>query len=79
MSPQDHRSDTERLAVIESIVTRMDRRLFGVDESMGELGQLDFRLTKLENWRWWLIGIGVGLGVGGGVGLAKILEALNGK
>ena len=68
-------SDSNKLAVIESIVIRMDRRLFGVDGSMGEMDHLDARVTKLENWRWWLIGIGIGIGVGGGLGLSKMLEA----
>ena len=64
-------TDSERLAVIESTVGRIEKRLFGTDGDRGEIGHLDYRITKLENWRWWVVGIAVGLGVAvGGAGRA---------
>ncbi len=68
------RTDSERLAVIESIVMRMDRRLFGRDGDMGEVDRLDVRVTALENWRWWLVGIAVGMGFAGGAGVVHFLR-----
>ena len=77
------RTDSERIAVIEEIVVRMEksterfeRRLFGNSDSgeLGEINHLDARITKLENWRWWVVGIAVGLGfTAGGFG-HKVIE-----
>lgn len=78
------RTDSERIAVIEEVILRMEKsnarfehRLFGRDgEEMGEINHLDARITRLENWRWWLLGLAVGIGiVAGGYGHA-IAEAL---
>lgn len=69
-------ADSERLAVIESIVTNLSHRLIGMDGNGGELDSLHRRIGKLENWRWWVVGIAVGLGVAlGGAGKA-LAEAL---
>ena len=65
----DARTDGERLAVIESIVVKLEPRLFGGDGEGGAFARLekrlmglDKRVTKLENWRWWVMGIAVGVG-----------------
>lgn len=70
-------TDSDRLAVIESIVTRMDLHLFGDDGQGGKLNSFENRITKLENWRWWVVGIAVGLGMAlGGVGQKLIAAVL---
>lgn len=60
---------------MEKSSERFERRLFGRDgEEMGEINHLDARITKLENWRLWVVGIAVGLGfIAGGFG-HKIVE-----
>lgn len=64
-------TDSERLAVIERVVTLLSDRLVGTDGNGGELDSLHRRVGKLENWRWWVVGIAVGLGIAlGGVGKA---------
>jgi hypothetical protein len=75
------RSDSERIAYIEATVMNIEKRLFGNGQP-GEIDQLHERLNghgkrlaKMENWKWWLLGIGLGIGLGSGVGIVKILEA----
>ena len=70
------RTDSERLVAIETTVRRIDLNLFGADGNEGKLGSLDSRVSKLENWRWWVMGIAVGSGaiIGGLVG--KVLAAV---
>jgi len=64
------KTDSERLAVIEETVVDMKKRLFGNGQP-GELSSVKSRLSKLENWRWWVMGIAVGCGVVvGGAGRA---------
>lgn len=58
-----NRTDGERLAVIETTVLDIKVRLFGGDGQAGELSSLRDRVAKLENWRWYVVGIGVGAGV----------------
>ena len=79
------RTDSERIAVIEEIVVRLEksterfeRRLFGNSDSgeLGEINHLDARITKLENWRWWVVGIAVGLGFAGGGTIMHIIESV---
>lgn len=78
------RSDSQKLASIEALLESMDHRLFGngqpgeIDRLHGKIGKVDARVTKLENWRWWVVGIGVGLGVATGAGLRSIAEHLIG-
>lgn len=57
-----NRTDSERIAAIEAIVTRMDKQLFGNGQP-GEINILhagliamDKRIDTLDNWRWWVIG-----------------------
>ncbi len=73
-----NRSDSERLMAIETTVRDIKARLFGDDGEGGRLGSYEERITKLENWRWWVVGIAVGLGMAvGGAGkqlLAAILK-----
>jgi len=70
------RTDSERIAVIEEVVMRMDRRLFGRDGDMGEIQHLDSRITKLENWRWWVVGMALGLGFAAGGFGKQLIETL---
>lgn len=69
-------TDGERLASIETTVKDIKERLFGEDQSNGVIGDLDTRLTKLENWRWWVVGMALGLGVAAGHSLTHFLEVL---
>jgi len=45
------RSDRERLAAIEAIVSRMEQRLLGNGQP-GEIDKLKHRVTRLESWFW---------------------------
>lgn len=56
-------SDSERLAVVEEVVLRIERRLFGGDGRPGELSELERRISTLERWHLKLIGGMVALGV----------------
>lgn len=58
-------TDSQRLAVIERIVTDMRDRLFGDDVDEGEIGHLKARVAKLEQWRWWIVGVAAAPAVGG--------------
>lgn len=69
------KSDSDRLAVIEHVVTQLQLRLLGEDGNRGIIDELDVRLTILENLKGRLIGIGIGLGVAGGVGIRAIWDA----
>jgi hypothetical protein len=66
------KTDSERLVAIETTVRRIDLNLFGADGNEGKLGIFDKRITKLENWRWWVMGVAVGAGgiIGGLIGKA---------
>lgn len=79
----NQRSDSERLAVIESTVERIDLNLFGPDGQGGifstldrRLNSVDRRVSKLENWRSWVIGVSMGVGVVLGGLIQKFLTAL---
>lgn len=71
-----------RLAVIETTVIEIKHRLLG----NGQPGEIQLihervnghgrRLSKLENWRWWVVGIAVGLGFAGGGTIMHIIESL---
>jgi len=76
------KSDSERLAVIESMVTALVKRLLGNGQP-GEIEQLATRidghgkrLSSLENWRGWVIGLVVGAAVASGFGLSRLLETI---
>ncbi len=76
MTPQQHldgRTDSQKLAVIEDAVARIELRLFGRDGNRGIVDELDIRITKLENWRWWVVGIAIGLGAASGAGLSHLM------
>jgi hypothetical protein len=45
------KSDRERLATIEVIVSRMEQRLLGNGQP-GEIDKLKHRVTSLESWFW---------------------------
>jgi hypothetical protein len=45
------KSDRERLAAIEAIVSRMEQRLLGNGQP-GEIDKLKNRITRLESWFW---------------------------
>jgi hypothetical protein len=68
-------SDSDRLAVIERVVLDMEKRLFGNGQP-GVIDQLNKRVLSLENFRWWVLGLGVGTGVACGFGISKMLEAM---
>lgn len=68
------RTDSQKLAVVEETVVRMEHRLFGRDGDRGVINELDIRITKLENWRWWVVGIAVGLGAASGMGIAHFIK-----
>lgn len=74
------RTDTERLAVIEEIVSDIKHRLFGngqpgeLEFLHGRVSKVDVRVDRLENWQWWVMGIGLGVGVAGGAVGVKVLE-----
>jgi hypothetical protein len=77
-----NRTDSERIASIETSVVNIEKRLFGNGQP-GDIGMIHERITlqgkriaKLENWRWWVVGVAVGAGVVGGAGLHKIVEAI---
>ena len=71
-----------RLAVIETTVLEIKHRLLG----NGQPGEIQLihervngqgrRLSKLENWRWWVVGIAVGLGFAGGGTIMHIIESV---
>jgi anti-sigma-K factor RskA len=71
----------DRLAALESsvhvlteVVSRVEHRLFGNGQP-GELSALKSRITKLENWRWYVCGIAVGLGAfAGWIGRGVLLK-----
>lgn len=77
-----NRTDSERIVAIETTVTDIKHRLLG----NGQPGEIDHlherinahgrRISKIENWRWWLMGIGLGIGMAGGASVAKLLETL---
>lgn len=50
------RTDNERLAVIEDRVDMIYKNLFGADGEQGKLGAYNHRITKLENWRFYMLG-----------------------
>lgn len=76
------RTDSEQItaiaaevAVIKSTVISLDKRLFGNGQP-GHIESIYKRLAKLENWRWWVVGVAVGAGMfAGGVG-HKLLEKM---
>lgn len=70
------RSDSERLAVIEAILKSINLRLFGRDGDGGVIEHLDKRVAKLENWRWWVIGIAIGAGAATGGLASHVIEAI---
>jgi hypothetical protein len=78
---QQHRSDSERLASIETTVTDLKHHLMGngqpgqIAQLHGRINEHGKRLASLEKWKWWVMGIGVGIGFGSGIGFMKILEA----
>lgn len=78
------RTDTERLVAIETTVNDIKLRLLGngqpgeIDKLHARINGIGKRVMKLENWRWWVVGIAVGLGVAMGVGLRDISEKLVG-
>ena len=41
-------------------------------ELQRDIDEISKRLQKLENWRWWMMGIGVGLGIA----LAKVVPMM---
>ena len=45
----------ERLAIIETIVLRLEERLFGNGQP-GEIAKIKDRLSKVESWFWRLVG-----------------------
>ena len=53
--PKPGLSKEERLAVIETIVGRMEQRLFGNGQA-GELSHIKGRITRLEQFKWKLLG-----------------------
>jgi hypothetical protein len=65
----------DRLARIETTLEEIKNRIFGGDIDEGEIGHLKARVTKLENWRWWLLGAAAVLAASGGLGrvLAEVL------
>lgn len=54
-------ADSLRLTVIETILTRMDHALFGNGQP-GAIRTMEHRILKLENWRWYVMGIAIGSG-----------------
>ncbi len=54
-------TDSERLAVIESTVMRIETRLFGSDIDEGEIGHLKSRVTSLEHKSWYQTGFAAAL------------------
>ena len=69
------RTDSERLAVVETIVKDLHHTLLGNGQP-GKIEQHERRIAKLENWRWWVLGILFGLGVALGAGGQHIIEAM---
>ena len=70
--PDMNRTDSERLASMETTLDDIKHRLFG-NGRPGHIDGIYNRLSKLENWRWWVVGIAVGAGVVlGGYGHAAI-------
>lgn len=74
MSGSTNENIDARLAVIERTVLDIHRRLYGNGQP-GEIQSLAGRIAALENWKWWLVGVGGGFGAFGGV-LGYILRGL---
>lgn len=66
------KSDSERLASIETTVDNIDKRLFGDDGA----GGMEGRLRALENRLWWILGAAAVLAASGGLGgvIAKAID-----
>lgn len=69
-------TDSERLVRIETMTESLHNRLIGTEGNAGELSHIYGRIAKLENWRWWVMGIAVGGGALAGGALRAIAEAI---
>lgn len=69
-------TDSQRLAVIESIVLDLRIRLFGRDQEAGVIGHLEARVATIEKWQRWIMGIGVGIAFASGMGAKTLLEMM---
>lgn len=69
-------NENTELAVIKEVVLRLEHRLFGNGQP-GVIEEHSKRIAKLENWRWWVVGIAVGLGIALGAGGTHIIEAMS--
>ena len=62
------RSDSERIAIIETVVLQMEKQLFGngqpgqIDILHERIGDISKRVVHLENWKWWLSGMAFAVG-----------------
>ena len=67
--------DSKQLAVLVEVVTRREHRLFGNGKE-GVIDEHAGRISKLENWRFWVVGIAVGAGMVLGFGSHIVWGAL---
>ncbi len=74
----DHlpRTDSERIAIIETVALRLELRLLGSDGEGGIVERLDQRISSLEQWRWWLVGLTLGSGVAGVAGMLRLIGVI---
>ncbi len=78
-----NKSDSERLASIETLVQSIDKRLFGNGQP-GEIDHLHLRISgqgreiqNLQRWRYWIMGLAIGAGLfAGSVGHKLIANIL---
>lgn len=68
MTDHGARSDHDRLILIEGVVTSMHQNLFGngqpgaLKDIASSIERVSGRVSNLENWRWWVLGIVAGAG-----------------
>lgn len=69
------RTDSERIAAIETEVMNIKAALLGNGQP-GKISEIEKRILYLENFRYWVMGLGVGAGIACGLGMKALLEAV---
>lgn len=75
-----HKPDSERLATIEAVLSRLDQALLGQDGNGGFVAKTNDRLASLETDRSWIKGAYAALAaVVSALGLGGVLHIFSGK